>query len=242
MNVVVCAGGFENCTGVDGCNSLLPSGTEEVPVLPLFPRPVARCRERFLKWLRHEYAYTQPQTTQTRAKSKGCGGTCHAAQAVHLVRGSRNSMFHFIDFRLRWIYERRGAGENEFEQYGFQRARRKRHEPQLRQRRDWQQRYFRRDAHQCRKFQRVRFECQHFRRRILRERNFDWTDSHTGTNRQNERDIYSRNISGRKWKRHRGQQCRQLTRDGFSHGDRDSASSTFGDVQLDAQHVYRRWI
>src|SRR6266550_1191258 len=137
MNTVVFAGVLENCTAVNRCDSLMSPRTEVLPVLPLLPQPVARCRERFLYWLRHEIAYTHPQTTQTGAKSRGCGGTSKAAQAVHLVWGSRNSIYHFVDFRLRWIDGRRGAGENEFKWYALQRARRKRHEPQLRQRKYW---------------------------------------------------------------------------------------------------------
>ena len=42
--------------------------TDKLPVLLLLPRPVARCRERSLNWLRHEIEYAQPQTTQTSAK------------------------------------------------------------------------------------------------------------------------------------------------------------------------------
>jgi hypothetical protein len=68
--------------------------TDELPVLLLLRRPVARCRERFLNWLRHEIEYAQPQTTQTSAKkfwgdvTGGRVGPKSADRAANSIHGS----------------------------------------------------------------------------------------------------------------------------------------------------------
>src|ERR1700738_3146515 len=113
----------------------MSSRTDEPPVLPLVPRPVASCSVRFLNCSRHEPVHTKPQTTQAGPKSTCRDRTSKAAQPARFVCHSHNAIYHFSYFGLRRVDERRDTRENGFDQCALQYAGCKRHELQFRKRR-----------------------------------------------------------------------------------------------------------
>src|ERR1700682_2337896 len=98
---------LEDSTAVNRHELRMSARTDEPPVLPLVPRPVASCSVRFLDCSRHELVHLQPQTTQAGAKSTCSDSTFKAAQPARFVSYSHNATYHFNYFRLRWVDKRR---------------------------------------------------------------------------------------------------------------------------------------